>query len=354
MRSLEARAGPHRYQVLIGSGLLRQAGPLVKPLFPRSRCAVISDQTVMPLFGEKIFSTLQSEGFKPVSFTVSAGEKAKSLKEAERLCEQLAAAGLDRQSFLLSLGGGVIGDIVGFVASIYLRGIPFVSLPTTLLAQIDSCVGGKTAVNLAAGKNLIGSFHHPNLVLIDTDTVLTLPERIWREGLAEAVKHGVIGDRELFQSIPTMTRPGVEEFIERNLALKLAIVARDERERTGVRSLLNFGHTIGHAIEQAGGYESILHGEAVSLGMVAAARISTRRAELSAGECEKIIDLLEGIQLPTSLPAGISRERILSALPHDKKFEQGRVRFVVAHEIGRAAISEEVTMEDLRTAVMEL
>ena len=351
MRSIEVRAGPHRYEVVIGSGLLEQTGSFVRPLLAGSHCAIISDANVAPLFAEKVLAGLERAGFAPQLLTVAGGEAAKSMTQASALCEEMSRAGLDRTSFLVSLGGGVISDLAGFVAAIYLRGIPYVSIPTTLLAQVDSCIGGKTGVNSSAGKNLIGAFHHPALVLADSDTLHTLPERIWNEGFAEAIKHGIIRDAALFAASSRVDRGDVAAFIERNLAIKAEIVAADERERTGARSLLNFGHTIGHALEHAAGYGNLLHGEAISLGIVAAAHVSARRAGLSLGEVERIKTVLRLRQLPIELPPGFPREKIFAALPRDKKFENGRIRFVVAHEIGRASVSEEVTPEDLQEAI---
>jgi 3-dehydroquinate synthase len=351
VKSVEVRAGQQRYEVLIGSGLLADIGALVRRHFRSDRCAVVTDANVAPLFGETLCESLRKADLRPELIAIAPGEGSKSIAQAGALCDQLSAAGLDRTSFLVSLGGGVIGDLAGFVASIYLRGIPYVSVPTTLLAQVDSCLGGKTGVNSSAGKNLIGSFHHPSLVVADTETLRTLPDRIWNEGFAEAIKHGIIRDRELFESIPGVDRQGPAAFVERNLAIKAAIVAADEREQNGTRALLNFGHTIGHAIEHAAGYDNLLHGEAISLGIVAAARVSIQRAGLSLGECEQIIATLRARHLPTTLSPDFPREKIFAALPRDKKFENGRIRFVVADEIGRARLSTEVTMDDLRAAV---
>ena len=353
MRTLEIAAGPHHYQVLIGPGLLAQSGSLIRPLFSANRCAVIADTAVVPLFGERVCQSLRAAGFVPELLSIAGGEAAKSMTQAAKLCEQMSAAGLDRSSFVISLGGGVLGDLAGFVAAIFLRGIAYVSIPTTLLAQVDSCIGGKTGVNSSAGKNLIGAFHHPSLVLADTETLQTLPPRIWSEGMAEAIKHAIIGDPELFEMLPRVNRTAPEEFIARNLRVKAAIVGADERERTDIRSLLNFGHTVGHGIEYASGYR-MLHGEAISLGMVAAAHISVRRAGLSPGEAERIAAALRAADLPTTLPVDFPREKIFDALRRDKKFEQGQIRFVVAQAIGRASISREVTMDDVRAAIAAL
>jgi 3-dehydroquinate synthase len=354
MRSVQVRAGQQRYEVLIGRGLLGEAGTLIKPILSGARCAVIADANVASLFGEKLSQSLSDAGFAVETIVVDGGESAKSMAKAAELCQRLTELRLDRRSFLLSLGGGVVGDLAGFVAAIYLRGIRYVSLPTTLLAQIDSCVGGKTGVNLSVGKNLIGAFHHPSLVLADTDALQTLPERIWKEGFAEAIKHGIIRDAELFYSLGAVDRRDPEAFIARNIALKAGIVEADERERNDTRSLLNFGHTIGHAIEYAAGYGNILHGEAISLGILAAAHISIWRAGLSLGEVEKIRATLESQQLPTKLPRDFPRQKIFEALPRDKKFEDGRIRFVVAHAIGRASMCNKVTMPDLEAAIAAL
>ncbi len=355
MKTVEVRAADHRYKVWIGADLLRETGQLVRQHFRGKRCAIISDTNVAALFAPAVFESLRDAGFLPELITIAPGEESKSIGQASALCEQLSAARLDRSSFLVSLGGGVVGDLAGFVASIFLRGIPYLSLPTTLLAQIDSCIGGKTGVNSGAGKNLIGTVHHPALVLADTATLRSLPERIWNEGFAEAIKHGIIRDLDLFDSIAAVEQEDdPAAFIERNLAIKAAIVVEDEREENGTRALLNFGHTIGHAIEHALGYGKILHGEAVSLGMVAAAHVSVRCAGLSLGECARIVAALQSRQLPTALPADFPREKIFAVLPQDKKFENGRIRFVVTPEIGRAQISEEVTMEDLRAAIAQL
>ena len=354
MKSVEVRASDQRYEVLIGSGLLAEIGQLVRRPVCGDRCAVVTDANVAPLFGETVCASLREANFRPELIMIAPGERSKSIAQAGALCERLSAAGLDRSSFLVSLGGGVVGDLAGFVASIFLRGIAYISVPTTLLAQVDSCIGGKTGVNSDAGKNLIGCFHHPSLVVADTDTLQTLPDRIWHEGFAEAIKHGIIRDAELFDSLPRVDRTGPEAFIERNMRIKAEIVAADEREQNDTRSLLNFGHTIGHAIEHAAGYGNMLHGEAVSLGMIAAAQVSVRRVGFSLGEVARIRAALQAHHLPVTLPSDFPREKILAALPRDKKFENNRVRFVVAHQIGRASISSEVTMEDLRAAVAAL
>jgi 3-dehydroquinate synthase len=363
VKSVEVRAGQHRYEALIGSGLLAEIGQLVRRHFPGDRCAVVSDANVAPLLGAKVCESLRGAGFRPQLIAIAAGEGAKSIAQVGALCEQLGAVGLDRSSFLVSLGGGVLGDLTGFIASVYMRGVPYVAVPTTLLAQVDSCIGGKTGVNSGAGKNLIGSFHHPALVIADIDTLETLPDRIWHEGFAEVIKHGIIRDAELFTMAAQawdwqpnddasweLARPKLALLVERSLAIKAAIVAADERERNDIRALLNFGHTIGHAIEFAAGYE-LLHGEALSLGMVAAAHVSMRRADLASREADQIRAALRAHHLPTALMSDFPRAKIFDALPLDKKFVNGRIRFVVAHAVGHASVADGITMEDLRAAV---
>ena len=255
-----------------------------------------------------------------------AGENSKSLETVSRLSEALVAHGIDRHGFVVALGGGVAGDLAGFVAAIYYRGIPYVQVPTTVVAQVDSAIGGKTGVNTVSGKNLLGSFHAPALVLVDTSLLDSLPPRVFDEGFAEVIKHGIIRDRALFEHLFQFHRDdqaALTQIIRRNLEIKADIVALDEHERLGLRALLNFGHTIGHGIEQAGGYGRYLHGEAVSLGMVAAARLSMEKAGLPDGDYRSIIRCLERFHLPTVLEADVSTEAVLASLRRDQKVRSG-------------------------------
>jgi len=289
--------------------------------------------------------------------TIPAGEKSKTLKQAGAICEQMIAAGLDRQSFVVGLGGGMIGDISGFVAAIYHRGIPHVQIPTTLLAMVDSSIGGKTGVDTGDGKNLIGAFHQPSLVIDDLDALKTLPRREFNQGFAEIIKHAVIADAKMFRTLRSWKAgdaAALQRLIKRNIQIKSRIVAKDERDRTGQRALLNFGHTVGHAIERAGNYRKFLHGEAVSLGIVAACAISVKRAGLVADQRAAIVDLLERFGLPTRLPPNFPRKKIFDAIRLDKKFEGGKVRFVVTPRIGTALITNDVTLADIREAVKQL
>jgi 3-dehydroquinate synthase len=345
------------YQALIGSGLLKQLGKYTGKYLRDDRCAIISDTSVAPLFADPVKESLTSAGFRPTLITIPAGEKSKTLEQASTICGQMTAAGLDRQSFVIGLGGGVIGDISGFVAAIYHRGIPHVQIPTTLLAIVDSSIGGKTGVDTRAGKNLIGAFHHPSLVIDDVDVLKTLPRRQFNQGFAEIIKHAIIADAKMFKQLQSWEarsplRPlALQQLICRNIKIKSKIVAKDERDRTGERALLNFGHTVGHAIERAGNYRKFLHGEALSLGIVAACAVSIKRAGLPPGQRDAVIDLLQRFDLPTRLPKNFPREKIFKALKFDKKFEWGKIRFVVTPRIGAACLRSDVTLEDIHEAV---
>ncbi|HEY2614982.1 MAG TPA: 3-dehydroquinate synthase [Chthoniobacterales bacterium] len=348
------RAGGERYEVFVGSGLLEKTGSLLSEKFRASRCALISDDNVAALFAQPVLDSLTSAGYRPSLIAIPPGEQSKVIARAEACCNQMAEAGLDRSSFVVALGGGVVGDLAGFVAAIYHRGIPYLQMPTTLLAQVDSSIGGKTAVNIAAGKNLIGAFHHPALVISDVDTLSALPEREWKQGFAEIIKHAIIRDTAMFEILQNFEQANLAELVRRNVEIKASIIAADDREVSGDRMLLNFGHTVGHAIERAGNYRDFLHGEAVSLGIVAACEISMRKAGLSEIEREKIVRTLKAFDLPTRLPAEFPREKVLEAIRFDKKFERGKVRFVVTPAIGSVQVATDVTMEEIAAAVGKL
>ena len=343
-----------RYRVLIGTGLLKQIGTHARKRFARKTCAIISDNNVGPLFARRLEKSLVAAGFRPTLITIPADEKSKTLEQVGRICDGMIAAGLDRQSFVIGLGGGVIGDISGFVAAIYHRGIPHIQIPTTLLAMVDSSIGGKTGVNTRDGKNLIGAIHHPALVIDDVDVLKTLPRHEFNQGFAEIIKHAIIADAKMFRALQRWEAgevPALQRLIKRNIEIKAKIVAKDERDRTGERALLNFGHTVGHAIERAGDYRKFLHGEALSLGIVAACAISIKKAGLSPDQRDSIVNLLRRFQLPTRLPRNFRRKKILEAVKFDKKFEAGKVRFIVTPQIGTAHVSRDVTMKDVREAI---
>jgi len=354
MAPIIIQAGNQSYEVLVGTQLLQKAGALLIPKFAGRNCAIVSDDNVAARFAPTLVQSLTSAGFKATFIRIPPGEKTKSLGQVEAICDRMSLAGLDRSSFLVALGGGMVGDLAGFVAAVYHRGIPCVQMPTTLLAQVDSSIGGKTAVNTAVGKNMIGAWHQPALVIADVDTLGALPPREWKQGFAEVVKHGVIRDAEMFEKLQRFDRSELPALIRRNVEIKAAVVAADERETLGERALLNFGHTVGHAIERAGNYRDFLHGEAVSLGMVAACEISVRKARLSEGERERIVHTLEAFELPIRLPPDFPKERILEAIRFDKKFERQEVRFVVTSAIGSAHLATDVTMGDIEAAVYRL
>lgn len=356
--SVEVQGAKHSYRVLIGSRLLANAGAVMNEakLAPGS-CAIVSDTNVGPLFGGELAKNLRSAGYEPKLITVPAGEESKTLDRTGEICEKMLGAGLDRQSFVVGLGGGVVGDLSGFVAAIFERGIPHVQIPTTLLAMVDSSIGGKTGVNARAGKNLIGAVHQPALVIDDIHILKSLPRRVLRQGYAEIIKHAVIADAEMFSQLKNETgsdMPALEKLVRRNVEIKSTIIAKDEFDRTGERAILNFGHTVGHAIERAGNYEKFLHGEAVSLGIIAACAISVKKAGLPRADVQAIVELLQRFGLPTQLPKDLSRQWILDALKFDKKFEQGQIRFVLTSKIGSAYLSKDVTMDDIREVVMKL
>jgi 3-dehydroquinate synthase len=351
MTPILIKTGQREYKAFVGSRLLERAGELIAQKLTGPSCSIVSDENVAGYYTEKVDRSLTNSGFKPTPVTIPPGEKSKSLSEAERICQRMSEAGLDRSSFVIALGGGVVGDLAGFVAAIYHRGIPCVQMPTTLLAQVDSSIGGKTAVNTKNGKNLIGAWHHPTLIIADTDTIETLPARERRQGFAEILKHAVIRDSEMFEMLQRVERQDLASLVRRNISIKASFVAADERDEKGERALLNFGHTVGHAIERAGDLHDLWHGEAISLGMVAACEISVRKAGLAEPERDRVVKSLHSFGLPTRLPPDFDRNKILEAIQFDKKFRDRQVRFVVTPAIGSARIATDVTMDDIAVAL---
>jgi 3-dehydroquinate synthase len=349
VRTVEVPLGQRSYQIKIAPKLLPRLGPECRRLKLGQRCAVITDSNVGPLYANRAMVSLNQAGFAPVLITIPAGETAKSLANLQRCCDQLAANRLERKSFIVALGGGVVGDLAGFVAATYLRGIPFVQVPTTLLAQVDSSVGGKTGVNLKAGKNLVGAFHQPRLVLCDLDTLKTLPAREYRSGLAEVIKYGIIFDAPLFRrlerDLPKLVRqqPAVlGPIIARCCEIKAAVVGQDETE-SGLRAILNFGHTIGHALEAISSYGKYLHGEAISIGQVASAKLSSQLLGLPTEQAARITRLFKRAGLPVTVHLSPARRRALfAAMRLDKKVSSGEVKFVLAERIGKVAWGQRV------------
>lgn len=346
------------YRILVGKGLIGNAAVLIQAetgLKPRS-AAIVTDSNVGPLYADIVRHSLEQAGIAVVVIEVPAGEASKSMEQVTAVCRAMITAGLDRKSILIALGGGVVGDLAGFAAAIFQRGIPIIQIPTTIVSQVDSSIGGKTGVNTPEGKNLLGAFHQPRLVLADTDTLSSLPDREFNEGFAEVIKHAAIRDASLLDLAedPTAARTQLIPLVARNVAIKAVIVEEDELEITGARALLNFGHTLGHGIEAAGGYGRFLHGEAISLGLVAATRLSIEKCGLPPADGDRILRALQAYGLPTVLADDLSDEAIFTAMGRDKKFEAGQIRFVLLRSLGDAFLSDTVTREDLQRALAGL
>jgi 3-dehydroquinate synthase len=342
-RSLRVELGERSYPIVLGHGILGQLGEAVKRHTGASRAAVVTVPPVGRRYGGVVSRSLREAGLRVMRFEVPDGDASKSLRQAERLWDGLLEKGADRGVAVVALGGGMVGDLAGFVAATYLRGVPFVQVPTTLLAVVDSSVGGKVAVNRKQGKNLVGAFHQPRLVWADVATLGSLPRRQRAAGLAEVVKAAVIRDAALFERLEGLGETLLDvdpavllPILERACAIKAEVVAQDERE-SGVRMLLNFGHSMAHAVEKLQRYRGLVHGEAVAVGMVFAARRSEELGLAPAGIAERLRDLLERLELPVAVPE-FPRRAYLEALGVDKKKRDGQVRFVVLRELGRAEI----------------
>jgi 3-dehydroquinate synthase len=338
-RSITVELGERSYPIVIGGGLLG-GGLDLSAYVSGPDCLVVTNETVEPLYLEALTAGLTDKQVRAIS--LPDGEAYKTLETVEDILDTLVEGGANRDTTVIALGGGVVGDIAGFAAASYMRGVDFIQVPTTLLAQVDSSVGGKTGVNHAAGKNLIGAFHQPRAVLIDTDTLRTLPDRELRAGLAEVIKYGAIVDADFFawleaniDALLARDREALAAAIRRSCELKAVVVAEDERE-SGRRAILNFGHTFGHAIERCQGYGEWLHGEAVAAGMVMAAQLSAVDNALA----ERIGNLLERAGLPTRPPA-IAGTDLLAAMGMDKKVQQKRLRFVQLRSLGEAFVSSD-------------
>ncbi|MHC5267794.1 3-dehydroquinate synthase [Enterococcus sp. LJL98] len=344
----------HTYEIVIQTGGLREIGQWVQKLWQPQKIAIITDSNVAPLFGEQTKNALQAAGFPTDVFVVPAGEASKSLAQAEKLYEQLAAAEFTRSDGIVALGGGVIGDLAGFVASTYMRGLHFLQVPTTLLAQVDSSIGGKTAVNTQSAKNLVGSFAQPDGVLIDPAVLATLDKRRVREGTAEIIKAAAIADRALWQRLLELEDEmalveHAEEIIPLALKVKKTVVEEDEFDH-GSRLLLNFGHTIGHGIENTAGYDVVSHGEAVALGMVMISRQAETRNLTPVGTTEQLIQMLKKYHLPVEHDA-LDAARIYQAITHDKKARGKQIKIILLEEIGQAKIVS-VPMEALKNYIV--
>jgi len=348
MKEIQVGLGERAYPILIKAGLLGEVGAFLHRQPVAKRYGVIADRRVAELYGHQLMSGLEQAGLRAELIDFEAGEANKNLATVGALASELAGRHFDRKDGLIALGGGVAGDIVGFLASAYMRGIPFVQVPTTLLAQVDSSVGGKTGVDIPEGKNLVGSFYQPRAVFIDSRVLRSLPKAELLNGLAEVIKYGIIHDRGFFdflasfrQAILDLDLPVLENVIKACCTIKAKVVEADETE-TDLRRILNFGHTIGHAVEAASGYE-LAHGAAVAMGMVAAARIAARESLLSSRDMEKIRDLIAAFGLPVEIPPELDRDRIKEYLKTDKKTVAGRFFFVLPVAIGKVTITDKVS-----------
>jgi 3-dehydroquinate synthase len=351
MRTIPVKTASADYPVFIGRSLFSE---IPRKIPAPGKVYVLTSPEIWPLWGKKFLAAFPKSA-QPTTLFLPAGERHKRLTQVERLASELTNAGADRSSLLIAFGGGIIGDLGGFLAAIYMRGIDYVQVPTTLLAQVDSSVGGKTGVNLASGKNLIGSFHHPRAVFADIDVLQTLPDRELRAGLFESVKAGIIRDPALFRfmeqnaaAILARDPAALERVIVASIRMKAGVVAIDERE-SGLRMILNYGHTLGHAIEAATGFRVLLHGEAIAWGMLAALQIALDRKTVApdqAGRIEQII-LAYG-PLP---PFRATRAKLLAAADRDKKNRAGTRRFILPKGIGNAIVVEDVTEAELNSAI---
>ena len=344
------------YDILIGPGILTEIAGDLMELDLSDHYVIVTDSNVEDLLGEDLLSILRSGGLRADLVSFAAGEDSKHMGTVVELARRMLGLGADRKTAVLALGGGVTGDVAGFLASIYMRGIPFVQLPTTLLAQVDSSVGGKTGVDLPEGKNLLGTFYQPRRVYADIGVLSTLPAAEIRNGLAEVVKYGMIRSPGLFRlleerwwDVVNLEPEVTAEVVAQSCRIKAEVVAEDEREG-GLRRILNFGHTIGHAVEAASDFQ-IPHGEAVAMGMVAASRLSVQKGLLQESVLRRLEDLLERFGLPTEIPGRLSPARLMDLMAHDKKKSGGKVHFVLCKGMGETLITDEVTQVELERAI---
>ena len=357
-RTLEVSLGSRSYPIVIGSGILDQ-GDLIAAHLAGNRAAVVTNETIAPLFLERLETSLRKVGVDSLAIKLPDGEQYKTWHTLNSVFDAMLAARCDRTTTIIALGGGVVGDVAGFAAATYQRGIAFIQIPTTLLAQVDSSVGGKTAINHPLGKNMIGAFYQPRLVLADIATLASLPKRELAAGLAEVIKYGAIMDAGFFgwlegnmDRLVAREPQALAHAVEVSCQCKAQIVAADERE-AGARALLNFGHTFGHAIETGLGYGKWLHGEAVAAGMVLAARLSVRQGEISTEDLERLEKLVGRAGLPTTAPA-FGAERYLELMGHDKKVHRGKLRLVLLRAIGEAYLSADFSAAELSRVLQDI
>ena len=358
-RCIAVALGERSYTVHIGAGMLAsgRAAEIVSRAARGKRVCLVTHPALAADYAAPLAETLQALDLDTTTVTIPAGERFKHLNTVARLYQEFLNAGLDRKSLVVAVGGGVLGDIVGFAAATYLRGIPFVQVPTTLLAQVDASVGGKTGVDLPQGKNLVGAFHQPAAVVIDTNTLRTLPPRELRSGLSEIIKYGIIYDKAFLSSVvndlPGLLKRDVSLLtaaIARSCEIKAEVVGQDETEQ-GLRAILNFGHTIGHALEALTAYRRFKHGEAIAIGMVTACLLGEEVGVTPPEVTAQLCDALQRAHLPITFPAEIEADAILEAAQRDKKTEAGRLRFVLARQIGDVFLSPPVPDAAVRAAI---
>ena len=348
-QSITVALSGRAYEVRVGEEILGDVGAEAVARDLGGQCAILTDENVEALHLDVVVESLHAAGVVTHVIVLPPGEGTKSFAHLEGALRTMVRSGLDRHCFVVALGGGVIGDLGGLVASLFYRGVPCLQVPTTVVSQVDSSVGGKTAIDVPEGKNLVGAFHQPAFVLADTLTLRTLPPRAWAEGFAEIIKHAAIRDPELLAVVDGLEgRDGLVPLISRNVAIKAKVVEEDELETAGVRAHLNFGHTLGHAIETAAGEGALLHGEAISLGLRAALILSERKCGLSPADTARVLASLHRFDLPLVLDPGLRDDAILETMARDKKFESGQMRFVLLSALGSAEINGEVSLSDVR------
>ena len=355
---LTVNLGVNSYDIVIERGALASLGMRCRAVGMAGVAAVVSNSTVAALYGQTVRDSLEAAGFTVALVEIPDGEEFKNSATLNRVYDEFLAAGVDRGSFVVALGGGVVGDVAGYAAATWMRGIPFVQVPTTLLAQVDSSVGGKTGIDHPKGKNLIGAFYQPRLVLIDVDTLATLDQRQFRAGLAEVIKYGVVIDRPFFEFVETnsagilaMDPDLLIEIIHRSCQLKAHVVELDEKE-TGLRAVLNYGHTLGHAFESLSGYRGLVHGEAVAIGMSLAARVSAAEGLCSREDVSRISALITRCGLPVENPH-YDRQQLLNTVASDKKSKGGSISFICNKGIGMYAMSHHTPEELLKLSGLE-
>jgi 3-dehydroquinate synthase len=358
MEKIRVELAERSYDIIIGSTILDKLGENLKTLNLSPMAAIVSTPTVFSLYGERVSDAVRKSGFNVVTVIVPDGEEYKDLLRIQQIYDELLAHKLDRSSALIALGGGVIGDMTGFAASTYMRGIAYIQVPTTLLAQVDSAVGGKTGVNHSLGKNMIGTFWQPGLVLTDVETLKTLPKREVLAGLAEVIKYGVIYDRGLFDFLETnrdmilnLDRNALTHIIKRSCKIKAEVVGKDERE-SGLRAILNYGHTIGHAIETLTGYTQFLHGEAVAIGMYREAMLSHLLGFVGKEQVMRIKAIIDAFGLPSEMPPEISVDSLLASMQLDKKTVAGQLKFILPEKIGAVRIHKGISEKAIRESLL--